>query len=145
MVPEPQKTDDPVVDATPDAVVKGTSEERLDTIEASLGTITKAIGDLAVVVKAAVEKPEVKDEEPADDIKKATLDDVDAIVKAKVEEAVGEVKKAFDGLTTDVAELKKAVDEMKNTIVRKSGPLVYIPENEGEYSPHEANLAAIGA
>ena len=145
MVPEPMKTDDPIVETPLDGVVKGTSEERLDTIEASLGTITKAIGDLAVVVKAAVEKPEVKDEEPADDIKKATLDDVDAIVKAKVEEAVGEVKKAFDGLTTDVAELKKAVDEMKNTIVRKSGPLVYIPENEGEYSPHEANLAAIGA
>lgn len=148
MVPEPKKTDDPVVDSTPideTPIVKGSSEERLDTIEASLGTITKAIGDLAVVVKAAVEKPEVKDEQPAEDIKKAGLEDVDAIVKAKVEEAVGEVKKAFDGLTTDVAELKKAVDEMKNTIVRKSGPLVYIPEKDSEYNPYEANAAAIGA
>ena len=88
---------------------------------------------------------EVKEEAITEDIKKATLEDVDAIVKAKVEEAVGDVKKAFDGLTTDVAELKKAVDEMKNTIVRKSGPLVYIPESEGEYNPYEANAAAIGA
>ncbi|HQN91149.1 MAG TPA: XkdF-like putative serine protease domain-containing protein [Methanoculleus sp.] len=146
MVPEPMKTDDPIVETPLDDVVKGTSEERLDTIEASLGTITKAIGDLAVVVKAAVDKPEeVKEEAITEDIKKATLEDVDAIVKAKVEEAVGDVKKAFDGLTTDVAELKKAVDEMKNTIVRKSGPLVYIPESEGEYNPYEANAAAIGA
>lgn len=147
MVPEPKKTDDPVVDNAPideTPVVKGSSEERLDTIEASLGTITKAIGDLAVVVKAAVEKPEVKTEETDDNIQKANLD-VDAIVKAKVDEAVGEVKKAFDGISADVAELKKAVDEMKNTIVRKSGPLVYIPEKEGDYNPYEANAAAIGA
>lgn len=143
MVPEPQTTE-PVVDEPVDAVQKGQDVDRLEAIETSLGTITKAIGDLAGIVKASAEKPEQDVQTPEDNITKATLE-LEPIIKAKVEEAVGDIRKAFNDLTTEVTEIKKAIDEMKQTVIRKSGPIAYIPEKEADYNPQEANLAAIGA
>lgn len=141
MVPEPQTTD-PVVDEPVEPVQKGQDVDRLEAIETSLGTITKAIGDLAGIVKASAEKPEQDVQPPEDLIRKA---DLEPIVKAKVEEAVGDIRKAFTDLSTQVDEIKKAVDEMKENVIRKSGPVAYIPEKEEDYNPYEANLSAIGA
>jgi phage head maturation protease len=144
MVPEPIEDQTPTGDALDSPITK--SEEgtdgRLVAIENTLGTITKAVGDLAEVVKAAV-KPTVEPKEDDPIIEKAKLD-LEPIVKAAVESAVGDIRKSVTDLTGEIAEVKKALEEVKGTVVRKSGVAVYIPLEGTEFNSNIANAAVIG-
>ena len=149
MVPDPEdkKQEDTVQD---NELVKSDpiSEERLVAMETSLAGITTAIGDLANIVKSTIPAPADDTQPPVDDIMTKAKIELEPIIKAKVEEALGEIKKSFDAIALDVETLKKSVDSMKEQVIRKSGPVVMVgllDDKTEEYNPQKANAAMIGA
>lgn len=78
-------------------------------------------------------------------ITKATLEPVlDLIIKAKVEVAVSEIKKAYDA---QFAEMQKKLDAYSNETILKGGHMVMITQDGskvGEYNPMMANFDALG-
>lgn len=141
MVPEPIIEQDPIVVVPTSDITKGEPEDsgRLIAIETSLDLITKSVGALTDLMK----KESTKDDETK--IEKAKIDDFDIIIKAKVDEAVGDIRKSVDTLTASIEEIKKSLDEMANTVIKKSGTIVYVPpENGDNYNPQLSNAAAIG-
>lgn len=140
MVPEPKdKKDEAEGDAPIIKSDEGGADDRLDKIEKSLGVIA---GSIEAIIKSL---PAKTDEPPKEDppIEKANLD-IGPIVKAQVEEAVGDIRKSFDGLSAQVTKLLEEFEEVKSTVIRKSGPIVFIPQDGEDENDMLSNAAAVG-
>lgn len=143
MVPEPEPVKEEIqtIEESPElSVVKSANDDRLTKIEASIEIIAKAVEKLAAPAVLTDETPQ----NLAPIVTKADDVDLEPIIKARVEGAVGDIRKSMDDLSESVKSLRATLDEMQETVVRKSGPVVYVPASDDEFNPYLANAAVIG-
>lgn len=142
---------DPIVKA--DVVTKTELDPVIQDVTLIKGEMTEVKTGIAGILELLKKAdPPANDDEPpvvkADDyITKATLEPVlDLIVKAKVELAVAEIKKAYD---VKIAEMQTQIDAFGSETIRKGGSVVFL-DSDGTATgkvenPFLANLEALGA